>query len=79
MTLGKADLKGAVRFQCPNCPERIRPSPNQGRLTAFLKHLASRKQGGDDNNQSQRDLFVHGVDAVQIIARFQERIVALLY
>lgn len=79
MALGKADLKSAIRFQRPNRPERIRPSPDQGRLTAFLKHRASRKQRGDDNNQSQRDLFVHGVDAVRIIVRFQERIVALLY
>jgi len=74
MALGKTDLEGSVRFDRPYRSERVRPGADQRRLTALLKHRASREQGNADNDQSKRDLFVHDVDAVQINSPFQERI-----
>ncbi len=74
MALAQANLKSAVRFDRPNRPERVRPCPNQCRLTAFVKHRASGKERDADNNQSKRDLFVHTTDALHIALCFQERI-----
>ena len=74
VTFVQADLKRTVSFDRPNRSERVYPGSHQCRLTSFLKHCASRKQREADNNQSKRDSFVHGNDAVQVDVSFQERI-----
>ena len=73
MPLAQADLKRSVRFDRPNRAERVRPGSNQCRFALFLEHRATRKHRETDDNQSQGDLLLHGIDAVQIAACFQER------
>lgn len=75
MALAQANLKSAVGFDRPNRPERIRPCPNQRRLTAFLEHRASGKERDTHDNQSKRDSFVHATDVLHMALCFQERII----
>ena len=77
----KIDIECAVSLDRPNGAERIRPSPDQGGLSALLEHGASPKERerSSSQNNSERDLFLHAAMLSTTRDLFKQRRATRLY